>query len=242
MGFLKYQTDLADDYHFGGHTIAVCGLDPVDNSVYVSDTHFPNILRLSYDELTRGRNSTFDKFMAPKNLIFEFTFPGSIPELSTIIEQVLHKTGNYLISKSGRMLRLMGIHTGVVGIDVFIKDLEKWLKLSDEKLKFRCVQQGGYIGTKTVNYGTGGGLFRYLYSEFLQECSRNLDNEELEALSNFYQSLGENWEVCADLFFQLSTDQPKEKQTEIMRIVQTKLREIRELEEEGAKRLLNFKI
>ncbi len=242
MGYLMYQTDLADDYHFGGHTIAVCGLNPENNSVYVTDTHFPNILQVSYNELAKGRNSTFDKFMAPNNLIFEFTFPSTLPELSTIIEEILHRTGNYLLSKSGRMLRLMGIHTGVAGINTLTKDLAKWVKLSDEKLKFRCEQQGGFIGTKTVNYGTGGGLFRYLFTEFLQECSNELENEELKTLSSFYQSLGEKWEICADLFFELGTNHTNEEQARIIRTTQTKLQEIRELEEEGARKLLNFKI
>ncbi|MHA1543430.1 MAG: BtrH N-terminal domain-containing protein [Candidatus Hodarchaeales archaeon] len=46
MGYLPYQ-DLADDFHFGGHTIAVCGYNSRKDSVYVTDTHFSEILEVS---------------------------------------------------------------------------------------------------------------------------------------------------------------------------------------------------
>ncbi len=242
MGFLKYQTDLQEDYHFGGHTIAVCGYNPEDSSVVVSDTHFPDLLRVTYEELAKGRNSTYDRFMAPNNLIYEFDFPNQKPELSVIIEDVLNRTGKNLLSKSGRILRLMGIHSGITAIDVLIKDLNRWLKQSSDKLKFRCIQQAGYIGTKTHNYGTGGGLFRYLFAEFLQEIAQELNNSSLKRLAEFYEKLGERWEEIAIQFSQLGEDLSTSEQVETMNSIRSKLTEIKNLEEEGATKLLSFKI
>ncbi|MHA2094864.1 MAG: BtrH N-terminal domain-containing protein, partial [Candidatus Hodarchaeales archaeon] len=149
MGFLNYQkaTLHSEDFHFGGHTIAVCGYDSDRKIVLVADTHFVELQEVSYDELVKGRNSTIDRFMAPNNRIFEFDFPMNIPKLATVIEGVLRRTGDYLLKKSNRMARIIGIHSGTKSINVLINDLDRWYKLPDEKLKARCIQQAGYIGT-----------------------------------------------------------------------------------------------
>jgi hypothetical protein len=41
--------------------------------------------------------------------------------------------------------------------------------------------------------GTGGGLFRYLYSRFLKEAGELLEIEELEGLSQRYHQIGQKW-------------------------------------------------
>lgn len=241
MGYLNYQKkDLPDDFHFGGHTIAVCGYDSQSQTVFVSDTHFSEILEVSYDELSNGRNSTIDKFMAPSNLIYELEFPSKIPELTTVVQDVLHRTGKYLTSRSGRMLRLIGIHSGTTAIEVLIKDLDRWLKLSNDKLKFRCLQQAGYIGTKEYNYGTGGGLFRYLFAEFLKETAQKLNDESLQHFATFYEKLGAKWEECAQLFAHLSEKFEKNDQETIAIKLKESLAEIQILEKEGAHLLLNY--
>ncbi|MHA2155840.1 MAG: BtrH N-terminal domain-containing protein [Candidatus Hodarchaeales archaeon] len=244
MGYLNYQKSSlpSDDFHFGGHTIAICGFNSKQNTVFVADTNFPQLLEVTYDELIKGRNSTIDRFMAPNNLIYEFDFPVKLPELSTIIKDVLHRTGKYLTSKGGRMLRIMGIHSGTTAIDVLIKDLDRWLKQSDEKLQFVCMQQAGFIGTKEHNYGTGGGLFRYLFAEFLEEISIKLNNEFLHQLASFYEKLGRKWEICAESFTHIGEGLEKDETKRTLKDIKIDLSEIRKLEEEGANKLLNFVI
>lgn len=243
MGYLGYQKKglPSDDFHFGGHTIAICGYNHEKETVLVTDTHFPNILEVPLDEITKGRNSTVDRFMAPNNLIYEFSFPETIPELNSIIEGVLNKTGSLLLKQSGRVLRLMGIHTGTKGIEVLIKDLDKWAKLNQDKIKSRCIQQAGFIGTKEENYGTGGGLFRYLFAEFLQEAASKLNNNSLNSLSDFYVQLGEKWESIAILFKQITEIDDIVAQSTLWSKIKDSLAEVKQLEEEGANRLINFK-
>ena len=242
MGYLNYQKAglPSEDFHFGGHTIAVCGHDSHQNSVFVADTHFAMIQEVSYEELTKGRNSTIDRFMAPNNLIYEFKFPVNIPDLANIIENVLHRTGTCLQSKSGRMLRLIGVNSGTTALDVLIKDLDSWYKLPNEKLKSRCIQQAGFIGTKVHNYGTGGGLFRYLFSQFLAESAEELNDKSLHHLARFYRNLGERWETCAQLFASLGGDLNKSQQAATINQIKGALSEIKNLEEEGASNLLSY--
>ena len=181
-------------------------------SVYVTDTHFRDILQVPLNELSAGRNSTKDRFMAPNNAIYEFTFPDKIPNLEEIIEDVLERTGSLLLAQSGRVLRLMGIHSGTKGIEALIKDLDQWAKLPKDKLQYQCQQQAGFIGTKEENYGTGGGLFRYLFAEFLKEAASILNDNSLSELREFYFQLGEKWEKVASLFKELSEVDKMENQ------------------------------
>jgi hypothetical protein len=241
MAYLPYQ-DLADDFHFGGHTIAVCGHNSERNSVSVTDTHFSEILEVPVNDLTKGRSSKKDRFMAPNNVIFEFTFKDDIPPIGSIIENVINRTGTNLISKSNRVLKLMGIHGGTEGIAVFSKHLDKWMKLSEDKFKARCIQQAGYIGTKEFNYGTGGGLFRFLFSEFLDESANQIQSETLKELSEYYSSLGKEWESVASLFEEVSKVPTREKRKSIVNKIKTKLSEIKTLEEKGANKLIDFKL
>ena len=241
MAFLPYQ-DLPDDFHFGGHTIVVCGYNSETSTVLVTDTHFSDILEVPVEALTKGRNAKKDKLMPPKNVIFEFSFTEDIPPLESIIERVLNNTGLNLLSKSGRVLKLMGIHAGTDGIEVFSKNLDKWLKLTEDKFEYRCVQQAGYIGTKEFNYGTGGGLFRYLFSEFLEESAIQIKDEPLHRLSDFYSQLGEKWETTASLFEKVSKISEAEKRKATVNEIKTNLLEIKTLEKEGAHMLIDFKL
>ncbi len=241
MTFLPYQ-DLPDDFHFGGHTIVVCGYNSATNTVLVTDTHFSDILEVPVEALTKGRNSKKDKLMTPKNVIFEFSFTEDIPSLDSIIERVLNKTGSNLISKSGRVLKLMGIHAGTEGIKVFSNNLDKWLKLAEDKFEYRCIQQAGYIGTKEFNYGTGGGLFRHLFSEFLEESAIQIKNEPLHGLSDFYSQLSEKWETIAGLFEEVSKISELKNRKAMGNEIKSNLLEIKTLEEEGAQKLIDFKL
>ena len=241
MAFLPYQ-DLPDDFHFGGHTIVACGYNPATSTVLVTDTHFSDILEVPVEDLTKGRNSKKDKLMTPKNVIFEFSFTEDIPLLESVIERVLNNTGSNLLSKSGRVLKLMGIHAGTNGIEVFINNLDKWLKLTENTFELRFMQQAGYIGTKEFNYGTGGGLFRYLFSEFLEESAIQTKNESLHGLSDFYSQLGEKWETVASLFEVVSRMTNPEKRKSMVSEIKTNLLEIKTLEEKGAHMLIDFKL
>jgi hypothetical protein len=47
--------------------------------------------------------------------------------------------------------------------------------------------------------GTGGGLFRYLYSRFLKEAGELLGNKELIDLGQHYNQIGQKWTTIAKL-------------------------------------------
>ncbi len=48
--------------------------------------------------------------------------------------------------------------------------------------------------------GTGGSLFRNIYTEFLKESSTILESKELEQASEIYKEIALLWRHVADLF------------------------------------------
>ncbi|MHA2297297.1 MAG: BtrH N-terminal domain-containing protein [Candidatus Hodarchaeales archaeon] len=237
MAYLDYQ-DLPDpDFHFGAHAIVVCGYDAEKGTILVTDTAFPDIKEITVQALMEGRNSTHDKFMAPRNLIYEFDFPDKIPELETVIINALRTTGEGLKSKSGRALRLIGIYGGIHALDVFAKDLEKWSKLPVDILKQRSELQAGYISS----YGTGGGLFRYLFADFLKETADTVKDDSLVELSSYYRDLGDIWEELSSLFAQVGEFTDNDQKKGMIKAIQEKISKIKELEMEGAEKLVNYR-
>jgi len=50
--------------------------------------------------------------------------------------------------------------------------------------------------------GTGGGLFRYMFSRFLKESSEITGIRGLETCSSEFQHLGDKWQRIADIFLE----------------------------------------
>ena len=89
-------------------------------------------------------------------------------------------------------------NVGVKGINHFASEIVKWPKLfPPESALFRQLYELSYVMLEED--GTGGGLFRYLYSTFLREASELLNNRELADLSQRYYQIGQKWTTIAKL-------------------------------------------
>ncbi|MHA1989809.1 MAG: BtrH N-terminal domain-containing protein [Candidatus Hodarchaeales archaeon] len=232
LAYLSYQQGLPENYHFGQHAVVICGYDSDKETIQIADTGFEDIKEISLKDLSKARNSSFNKWMDPHNYIFEFNFSNNIPDLKEIIPKAIRKNGKSL-QKSSRAMGILGIHSGTKGLEKFSKDLSKWLELSEDDLKNRCEEIHGYIS----EYGTGGGFFRYLYSRFLKESSEILNDKTLVSLSEYYLKLGDSWEVLSKKFENLSQESTKET---LMSEIQDLLISLIKKELIGAKKLENY--
>ncbi|MHA2224513.1 MAG: BtrH N-terminal domain-containing protein [Candidatus Hodarchaeales archaeon] len=233
MAFLRYR-DLPDDFHFGQHTIVVCGYNPEKSSVLISDTQYPDIKEISLEDLHAARNHKYNRMMDPLNFIYEFVFPHKKPDLKTVLPEAIRLNGKNL-QKKNRIVRVLGVTNGLDAISKFSKSLEKWINLPEQVLQERSIEASGYIS----DYGTGGGLFRYLYSRFLKEAAEILNDEKLAELSDFYKNLGDRWEKVSNSlkgFSKLSSIE------EGMVKIQDLLRTIKSLELQGAQKLQNYRM
>jgi hypothetical protein len=235
MAYLPYQ-DLPEDYHFGQHGIAVCGYNADKNVVMVTDTAFEEIQEVSTENLMKGRSSTVSKWMDPRNLIYEFTFPSKLTNVNQVIPAALQQAGKNIL-KPSRFMSLVGITNGLKSIDKFCSDLLKWVNMSKEKLNYSCFMLAGYIS----EFGTGGGSFRYLYSRFLKECYEILNDSSLIDLSQAYSNLGDKWENVARFFREVPKTEmnPTDLTSHFQSIVKL-LSEIKELESQNAHLLVNY--
>jgi hypothetical protein len=89
---------------------------------------------------------------------------------------------------------------GLEGIHYFSKVLYTWQEWGADKLReaalsaFTMIDQIG---------GTGGGIFRKLYGEFLLESASYAAAPALGAIGEQYLILGEQWDEVARLFYML---------------------------------------
>ncbi len=235
MAYLPYRLgDLPrDDYHFGMHGVVVCGYNPERNTVSIADTEYEQIQEITLEELSAGRNASYNRWLDPYNFIYEFDFTQEPPHLREVIPQAIRNNGASL-QKSSRVMGLMGIHGGPKGLEIFAKDLENWIDLPQEVLKDRCKEIAGYIS----EYGTGGGFFRFLYSRFLLECADIMEDEKLRDLSNKYAKLGEEWEKFSKKISELGGSSKKAK--DVLEL-QNLLTQIIDLEINNARRLASYK-
>lgn len=213
MPYLKYL-GLPGQAHFGGHTIVVAGLDEEKGIVYVADTMFKGLQTATLKELEQARSSTFKPF-PPENKWLTFEFPTKLTPLETAIRTALDKNVQTMLYPSIK-------NVGVKGINHFADEIVKWPRLySPENRQFRQLYEITYIMIEED--GTGGGLFRCLYSRFLKEAAELLDNKELADIGQHYYEIGQKWTKIAKLI--RKTPETKDSVTEASQELQEVARE-----------------
>jgi len=189
MPYLKYL-GLPEQAHFGAHSVVVSGVDEDRGLAYIADTMFQGLQTATLKELEEARSSTFKPF-PPENKWFTFEFPTKLTPVEDAIRKAIAKTTKSMLYPPIKNL-------GVKGISYLASEIVKWPKLfppEDELLK--QIYEVNYIMMEED--GTGGGLFRYLYSDFLKEAAELLGNKELLELGLRYNQIGQKWTTIAKL-------------------------------------------
>jgi len=189
MPQLKYL-GLPEQAHFGGHCVVVAGLDEDKGVAYIADTMFKDLQTATLKELEEARSSTFKPF-PPENKWVTFEFPTKLTPIEVAIRNAITKTAPTMLYPPIKNL-------GVKGISHFAGEIVKWPKLfPPENEPLRQLYEMNYIMMEED--GTGGGLFRYLYSRFLKEVGELLGNKELASLGERYNQIGQKWTAIARL-------------------------------------------
>jgi len=144
------------------------------------------LYEMSLEELAKARGSKY-KPLPPKNAYFIFDFSNfRQPTPDNIIESIKQTTY--------QMLKPPIRNFGTKGIRKAGNQIKKWEKqLSDSD--FRMSIFNIYLFVTVA--GTGGGIFRYMYSRFLKEASEILSNKE------FYK-IGDEIKKCGDLWTEMA--------------------------------------
>ncbi|RMB84958.1 BtrH N-terminal domain-containing protein [Streptomyces shenzhenensis] len=170
--------------HFGGHVVAMYGYD--DRDAHLVDTaQQGGTVSTSLTSLAEARAARGP--MTAKHRSFTLTAPRNLPSprgrivpaitacADAFLDPPIANLGHRGIGKAGRLVRT-------------------WLQRTDAPQ--RDLPQAADLMEKA---GTGGALFRNLYSDFLAECTQQLDSSHLRAGHGLYAEAATLWTEVAAL-------------------------------------------
>lgn len=163
--------------HFPGHAIAAWSRNPETGEVLVTDTERPSALSVTQDSLTRARFSTQPPFIHHGNMFTPTAFQGQItPE---IITKVIHDNAKALAM------------SGISALEIWLTDLGRWGTTGDWHWTTRFAYQ------VIEKRGTGGGGFRKMYAEFLDEAIHYDVGVHRYRLPLLMRASGKTWTALA---------------------------------------------
>lgn len=206
MPYLDYL-GLNENSHFGGHAVVIFGYDDEKQCFYVSDrdhSDFPirtpkgNIAQdyhcVSYAEMELARGSNHRPF--PANFKYlQFSFDNYQGIQKEQVKQAIINTCNRMLHPEAK---LKGVH----GITKFANEMKSWAKFDPSKRKNAGITNYFQI---SKDGGTGGGIFRHLFGEFLQETYPYLHNDSIYEIGSSFIMLSKEWDTLANLMWELGT-------------------------------------
>jgi hypothetical protein len=188
MGFLPYF-HFPTEYHFGRHIVVVAGYDPQTRQVLIADRD-EELHPVLLEDLARARGSRFKPF-PPQHTWYTFDFGGRRPPQPEEVRQAIRQV-------AAGMLQPPITNLGVKGIRKAARLTLKWPEsMSEEQLRLACFNVFIMIDAEG---GTGGGLFRYMYSRFLREAAEITGDDRMMAVADEFQRLGDRWQAVAEAF------------------------------------------
>lgn len=214
--------------HFPGHEIVIFGYEETENETnfIVSDSSFAEPQKVSEKDLANAMNP-------PEKIVAFFELENHIMP----IEKFKVKLDKGSIIKSiqkvvFRMLKTDQDFMGLKAMKKFADTIEMWIESKNVSWTLRFAYQ------VIERRGTGGGSFRFMYSDFLNDSSKILGGKEGEILreaGNIILKSAEKWRQLAFLLKELSEKTKVEK--EDMKIPKKIATEIYLLEKEAFEKI-----
>jgi hypothetical protein len=183
--YLKYRRSA---HHCGAHNVVVAGLDEGSDIAYVADRIADGLIELPISQLIEARASLHKPF-PPRNLWFELDIPR---ELALDGKKIMEAIGMNAVEMLNSGVRSVGIG----GIYYFASCLHRWKgDFNPRELKVACNAAYGSIQAN----GTGGGLYRHMYAEFLEYARGVTGIRKLEDIAGGYHQAGRMWTGVAKI-------------------------------------------
>jgi hypothetical protein len=185
IGMLDYLSIGGDD-HFGMHTILVYGIDEQRNEANISD-RYATPITIPLSKLQAARASKFHPFPAV-NKMLTVSMPDTPTPLSEIIPMAIKENTKVMLDPPIK-------NFGLNGFLKWKKELGKYpsflTKPSD--LVQALTEHFVYIEVG----GSGGALFRRMFSDFLSESADILKDSTLRQASKDYAKVSDVWSQIA---------------------------------------------
>lgn len=206
--------------HFAGHYVTMIGYD--DNNAFLIDTtQQGGRVKTSLKSLALARNEKGP--MSDKNLSITIQKGEQVTPLKqAILTAIRNNAKDYLNPIISNF--------GYKGIARTAKEIDKWFDKSEDVEK-------DFIFTATMmeRAGTGGALFRKLYSDFLKEAYDIVGSHEILKAYELFRSATDKWHEIANIFIDIG----KSKDRSYLQVMKDILFEIEKIEVEAMEILLN---
>lgn len=229
MPYLKYL-GMGLDSHFGGHAVVLFGYDESVKKFWLSDRDnhdYPirvptGVMHEDYHlvddaDIEKARSSSHRPFPA-NNKFLTFDFTGYKAVNSAVIKEAIKETCETMLNPPAQLL-------GINGIKKFSKEVLKWKQFSTSKLKTAGITNYFQINK---DGGTGGGIFRKMYGEFLIEVAPLVKDETLFNIGQKFIEIAKQWDQIAKDMWELS----QTVDTSLLKKMSTSILEIYEVEKE----------
>jgi hypothetical protein len=174
----------------GYHVLVVYGIDEAAGTARLGDLT-DEVLTIPLDELARARA----RIKKDRNRVLQLDGAARPFDLQTAVRGALRACADNLVKQKTKNLTLAAFDEwaerlhGSAGQDawekVFRRGAHLWTGLTS-------------VFDFTEHYGTGGGLGRPLFSEFLSEAADALDDAGMRAAAEHYAALGARWSELAE--------------------------------------------
>jgi len=222
MAFLDYMHVPKNGEHFGAHTIVLAGYDLERGEAYVADSKFQGLQAVSLENFAKARGSKFKPY-PPRNEWFEFTLPRKLKPLSEAIRVIINETARNMLEPATKIF-------GLRGMRYLADDITSWPSiLPQSKLSLTLIL--GYVWIEEA--GTGGSVFRKLYSGFLKEASDLLRTEEIDEASQLIMESANVWTEVAKILLKGSKISDIDEISNILTNVKAKITKCAEIEEKA---------
>ncbi|MFK0246171.1 BtrH N-terminal domain-containing protein [Amycolatopsis azurea] len=173
--------------HFGGHFAALYGYDD-ENAFLVDTVQQGGSVSTSLASLERARGEKGP--MTAKNRSFTIRVDAPPAPLADAVRTAV-------LANAAEFLDPPIANLGYRGIGKAAVQVRKWLERSTDPA--RDLPQAAVLMERA---GTGGGLFRRIYRDFLEECTTLVDDAGLLVAVEKYREITPLWSDVARLFTQ----------------------------------------
>ncbi|WP_031106466.1 BtrH N-terminal domain-containing protein [Streptomyces sp. NRRL S-146] len=179
--FLDYSTD---DFRFAAHYVACVGHD--DDRFALVETQPLGLQWASAESLETARNARGP--MSSRNRAFTIDLPkGGLPDLGEAARKGIKKAAEEFLNPPISNFGYKGMHKVADLMPQWLDDLDSPADSLPE------------ICTIMEDAGTGGGLFRTMWAEFLAETVEITGTGEYQEVSDAYREVSKKWTEVAGL-------------------------------------------
>mgnify|MGYP000053005846 CR=1 FL=1 len=186
--------------HFPGHRFVLVGFDDEKQCVYIGDRTDVEAQACSLAAVKLSRNSPVG--MSSHNLWGKFNSGAVSNSLEEACERSLRITAQRMVGDDRSQLDLLGgmrgsgggfLASGLAGLTLFQQHIAGWDDRDND------ASLAAYLVNTIVNFGTGGGLFRNLFAQYLVWAG-DLRPDLIKAKDiDLAQSSADSWNLIATL-------------------------------------------